>query len=72
MAVIAAGSLLSSLSNAVCMVSLLLKSSCLCHLNPRNKKHAFFIKKKKKKDISHTVAIGYFFGITDALFNIND
>lgn len=46
MAVMAAGSLLSSLSNAVCMVSLLLKSSCLCHLNPRNKNHAFFIKKK--------------------------
>lgn len=55
MAVMAAGSLLSSLSNAVCMVSLLLKSSCLCHLNPRNKKHAFFIKKKKKiRNFTHS------------------
>lgn len=54
MAVMAAGSLLSSLSNAVCMVSLLLKSSCLCHLNPRNKKHAFFIKKKKIRNFTHS------------------
>lgn len=58
MAVMAAGSLLSSLSNAVCMVSLLLKSSCLCHLNPRKKIMHFFIPKNKK--ILHTVTIGYF------------
>ena len=39
-AVMAAGSLLSSLSNAVCMVSLLLNISCLCHLNPKTFKSA--------------------------------
>lgn len=64
MAVMAAGSLLSSLSNAVCMVSLLLKSSCLCHLNPRNKNHAFFIK-KKIRNFTHSDN-WLFFGITDA------
>lgn len=63
MAVMAAGSLLSSLSNAVCMVSLLLKSSCLCHLNPRYKNHAFFI--KKIRNFTHSDN-WLFFGITDA------
>ena len=33
-AVIAAGSLLSFLSNAVCIVNLLRNTSCFCHRNP--------------------------------------
>lgn len=53
MAVMAAGSLLSSLSNAVCMVSLLLNNSCLCHLNPTDKNHAMLT----KGEISHSVTI---------------
>ncbi len=34
--VIAAGSLLSFLSNAVCIVNLLRKTSCFCQQNPLN------------------------------------
>lgn len=37
-AVIDAGSALSFLSYAVCIVSLLLNTNCLCHLNPKNLK----------------------------------
>lgn len=37
-AVIDAGSVLSFRSYAVCMVNLLRKTNCLCHLNPTNKK----------------------------------
>lgn len=63
MAVMAAGSLLSSLSNAVCMVSLLLKSSCLCHLNPRKKIMHFL--SQKIRNFTHSDN-WLFFGITDA------